>query len=82
MLKPDKQDTWEPNRRPRRFNSAPLARVVIANAQADGVTIDDGNVVDLLVDNLNLDPDQAREIIRQDYKLAEAFAHAARRSHK
>lgn len=58
------------------------ARNVIASAQADGVTIDDGNVVDLLVDNLNIDPDQAREIIRQDYKLAEAFARAARRSRK
>jgi hypothetical protein len=54
------------------------ARNVIASAHTDGVSIDDGNVVDLLADNLNIDPDQAREIIRQDYKLAEAFARAAR----
>lgn len=55
------------------------ARDVIARAQADGVTIDDGNVVDLLVDNLDLSVDEARQIIREDYKLAAAFARAARR---
>ena len=32
---------------------APLVRDIIARAEADGLTIDDGNVVDLLADNLN-----------------------------
>jgi hypothetical protein len=55
------------------------ARDIIGRAQDDGVAIDDGNVVDLLVDNLDLSPDEARAVIAADYKLAAAFARAARR---